>query len=263
MIFGNFLKKTPKMFGGNYETAYICNIFSCRDDNAYSLVKSSLVFVLVLVLRCEHQNFFCIIMPYAITRCAFPSAPLHRYFLIRSPERHSMLFVMIGFTTQDGHGTVKLFDKEQPHHLMTERHTGERKLFARTVVDCLREAVRTAHDKHQAAGTGGTTAVNIPRKVHRTEFLTALIEQHHPVSITEATQYQLSLAILLLLETERLGILEFGNDLHTEWDIMPHALGIVGNEGLHMAVGGLAYNDKMYFHNGNKTGPANRSVRNL
>ena len=58
MIFGNFLKKTPKMFGGNYETAYICNIFSCRDDNAYSLVKSSLVFVLVLVLRCEHQNFF-------------------------------------------------------------------------------------------------------------------------------------------------------------------------------------------------------------
>ena len=47
MIFGNFLKKTPKMFGGNYETAYICNIFSCRDDNAYSLVKSSLVFVLV------------------------------------------------------------------------------------------------------------------------------------------------------------------------------------------------------------------------
>ena len=46
------------MFGGNYETAYICNTFSCRDDNAYSLVKSSLVFVLVLVLRCEHQNFF-------------------------------------------------------------------------------------------------------------------------------------------------------------------------------------------------------------
>ncbi len=58
MIFGNFLKKTPKMFGGNYETAYICNIFSCRDDNANSLVKSSLVFVLVLVLRCEHQNFY-------------------------------------------------------------------------------------------------------------------------------------------------------------------------------------------------------------
>ena len=46
------------MFGGNYETAYICIVFSCRDDNAYSLVKSSLVFVLVLVLRCEHQNFF-------------------------------------------------------------------------------------------------------------------------------------------------------------------------------------------------------------
>ena len=78
MIFGNFLKKTPKMFGGNYETAYICNIFSCRDDNAYSLVKSSLVFVLVLVLRCEHQNFLCTQNQYCLCNIAIPH-PLYAF----------------------------------------------------------------------------------------------------------------------------------------------------------------------------------------
>ena len=155
---------------------------------------------------------------------------------------------MIGFAAQDGHGTVKLFDKEQPHHLMAECHTGERNLFARTVVDSLGETIWAANDKHQTACTGGTTTVNIPRKFHGTEFLATLIEQRYPVSIAEAAQYHLSLALLLLLETERLGIPEFGDDLHAKGDIMPYAFGVFGNKGLHMAVGCFPDNDKMYFH---------------
>ena len=66
------------MFGGNYETAYICIVFSCRDDNAYSLVKSSLVFVLVLVLRCEHQNFLYTQNQYCLCNIAIPH-PLYAF----------------------------------------------------------------------------------------------------------------------------------------------------------------------------------------
>ena len=66
------------MFGRNYETAYICIVFSCRDDNAYSLVKSSLVFVLVLVLRCEHQNFLCTQNQYCLCNIAIPH-PLYAF----------------------------------------------------------------------------------------------------------------------------------------------------------------------------------------
>ena len=112
-------------------------------------------------------------------RCLHPST-------YDSEQPKGALFVMIGFAAQDGYGTVKLFDKEQPHHLMAECHTGERNLFARTVVDSLRETIWTANDKHQTACTGGTTTVNIPRKFHGTEFLATLIEQRYPVSIAEA-----------------------------------------------------------------------------
>ena len=58
-----------------------------------------------------------------------------------------VLFVVVWFTAEDGHGAVELLNEQQPDHLMTESHLAEADLCIRTLIHCLTESVRPADDE--------------------------------------------------------------------------------------------------------------------
>ena len=58
--------------------------------------------------------------------------------------------MMVGFAFQNSEGAVKLFDKDESHHLVAEGHGRERHFGISAVVHLLREAVWPADDENQA-----------------------------------------------------------------------------------------------------------------
>ena len=154
------------------------------------------------------------------------------------------LFVVIGLAAQDGHGTIKLLNEEEAHHLMAESQTRQRNFLAATLINCGRKAIGTADYEDQPSGSGGTTTVDITRELYRTELLTALIKEHQPIAFGQTTQDEFALALFLLLETQRFGIAQLGNDLDAEGDIVAQTGGIVCNQRLQSPICGLTDNNK-------------------
>lgn len=58
-----------------------------------------------------------------------------------------VLFVVVGFATQNCHGAVELLNEQQPDHLMTESHLAEGDLGIRALIHRLTESVRPADDE--------------------------------------------------------------------------------------------------------------------
>lgn len=59
------------------------------------------------------------------------------------------LVMMVGFASEDSHGAVYLLGEEKTYHLVAEGHLGEREFGVGSVVDFLRETVRSAdHEYH-------------------------------------------------------------------------------------------------------------------
>ena len=52
---------------------------------------------------------------------------------------------MIGLIVYDGHCTIKLFYKDQPHHLVGEGHLGKRNFFVCSSIHFLGETIWTPH----------------------------------------------------------------------------------------------------------------------
>ena len=57
------------------------------------------------------------------------------------------LLMVVGFTAEDGHGAVELFNEQQPDHLMAESHLAEGDLGIRALIHRLTESVRPADDE--------------------------------------------------------------------------------------------------------------------
>ena len=57
--------------------------------------------------------------------------------------------MVVGLAFQNREGTIKLLDKNQAHHLMTEGHGRERQFGIGAVVHFLCETVRPTYDEHQ------------------------------------------------------------------------------------------------------------------
>ena len=63
-----------------------------------------------------------------------------------------LLFMMVGFTTDDGAGTVDLFGEGEADHLVREGHLRQGQLFVGTCIDGRGETVGTTDDENQPAG---------------------------------------------------------------------------------------------------------------
>ena len=61
--------------------------------------------------------------------------------------------MVIRLAFQDGEGAIELLDENQAYHLVAEGHGRERYFGVGTVVNLLREAVRSAHDEDQPLGS--------------------------------------------------------------------------------------------------------------
>ena len=58
------------------------------------------------------------------------------------------LLMMIGLPTQNGHGSIELFYKKQPYHLVREGHFAQRYLAISTLIYCVGKTIWTSNYKH-------------------------------------------------------------------------------------------------------------------
>ncbi len=128
--------------------------------------------------------------------------------------------MVVGFTSEDGHGAVELLSEDQAYHLMGEGHLGEGYFLAGAVVDLGGETVRPTNDEDESALHRRHLLLNVSRKLHGGELLAVLIEQHHIVAFVESCEDVSAFGILLLCLGEILGVLGIGDVLDFERHIM-------------------------------------------
>lgn len=66
-----------------------------------------------------------------------------------------MLVVVVGFVSEDGVSTVKLFQKEQSDHLVGEGHGGQRQHPLGSRIQFFRKAVGPTDEEYQFFGACG------------------------------------------------------------------------------------------------------------
>ena len=155
---------------------------------------------------------------------------------------------MIGFAAQDSHGAVNLLNKKQAHHLVRKGHAREAHLLGCQRVDGWCKSVGAAYDEHHSARHGVLALLQIIGKLHAAKFLASLVQQYDMVAIAQGFADEFSLALFLLLVCEGFRILEFGNHLQAEGDVVAHAVGVFRHKGVNTLVRGFADKDKMNFH---------------
>ena len=156
--------------------------------------------------------------------------------------------MMVWFAVEDGHGSVNLFHEQHAYHLVGERHAAEAYLFVPTLVNVFREAVRPSDDEDQSLRTCRHLLLHPCGKLHAGALAAVLVEEHDVVSRLQASQDEFSFALLLLVLTDSLRVLELGYDLDVEGDVVPDALCILLYDGGEAFVGGLAYHDEYALH---------------
>ena len=67
-------------------------------------------------------------------------------------HRALLSFVMVGFSFDNGAGTIDLLGTGEADHLVGKRHFRKRYLIVGSCIDILRESVRTTYDKKESPG---------------------------------------------------------------------------------------------------------------
>ena len=155
---------------------------------------------------------------------------------------------MVGLAAQDGHSAIDLFDKKQAHHLMRKGHARKAHLLGSEGVDGRSKTVGAAHNENQTARDAVLALLEEIGKLHAAKFLATLVEQHNVVALAQGLADEFALPLFLLFGRQGFGVLQFGNHLHAEGDIVGHAGSIFRHEGFDALVRGLADKDKMDFH---------------
>ena len=161
-------------------------------------------------------------------------------------------FVVIGFSLDDGTGAIELLGEDKTHHLVGEGHTGETDALGGTLIDGWGEAVGSA-DAEDKTADGMLLPGKPVGKRHGTELHATLVEKDEMVIGVQLPQYLLSLLLLLLLGSERLGVLQLGDYSDGERHVMPYPADIVGYTCLKMLVCGLAHEYQFCLHGGKGT----------
>lgn len=151
---------------------------------------------------------------------------------------------MIGFVVENGHGPVDLLDEEETYHLVGEGHLAEGDFLIGHTMDLLSKAIRAANNEDKAFGRGSHALLHPLGKVHGTTLTAMLVEQNKVVAGLKLLLQEFGLAFLLLVNAEVLGVLEFGNDLDVERNVMGDAIDILLDERRKAGVGSLADDNK-------------------
>lgn len=106
--------------------------------------------------------------------------------------------MMIRLMPQDGECPVELFDKDEAHQLMRERHLAKRNLLIGTVIDLGRETIGTSHDKHKALTAARHASFKPLAEVHRGALAAVLIKQHDMVTALDGGKQRFAFSCLLL-----------------------------------------------------------------
>ena len=128
--------------------------------------------------------------------------------------------MVVGFAFEDGHGAIALLHEEEAHHLMGERHLGERNLFFGQRVDFWRKTIGAANDKDQAAGARCHALLQIFGIFNGAKFAAAFVEQNEVVAVFQKFAYGFSFFGFLLFGSQRLGVFEFWDDFHFEGNVV-------------------------------------------
>ena len=83
--------------------------------------------------------------------------------------------MVIRFTFYNSTSSIESLGKDESHHLVGERHLGERDFLVGAVIDCLRETVWTTDDEDESAG-GGLLAFQPLGVFDASKLLSMLVE---------------------------------------------------------------------------------------
>lgn len=140
-------------------------------------------------------------------------------------KKQRELFVVIGFVPKDSHRPIQLFNKEQANHLMGESHLRKRQHIIGSVVNSLREAIRTTNHKGDI-GRGSELFLEMRGKVYRAELLATLIQQNQSHIRPDSRKNTFALHLFLLFKRE-FALLDIRNNLDFKRQVMRETLLIV------------------------------------
>ena len=147
--------------------------------------------------------------------------------------------MVVGFTFYNSACAIERLGEDEAHHLVGEGHLGEGYLLVGTAVYGIGESVGAADDEDESASRG-LLALQPLGILYASELLSVLIQQHHGVGGLNQLEYQFSLALLLLLFAEALGVLELRYRGDMEGHVVGDALGIVLDARHEVLVDGLS-----------------------
>lgn len=165
------------------------------------------------------------------------------------PHRNgTLLFVVVGFVVEDGHGAVDLFDEEEADHLVGEGHFGEGEFFVGAFVDAIGEAVRSTDDEDDLAGTAVHVVLNLFGEVHGAWSFAAFVEKDDVIGGLDTFEEFVGFTFFLLGLGKVFGVLDVRNFLDLELEVVFESLEVVVDKFDDEFVVGFADNEEEGFH---------------
>ena len=130
--------------------------------------------------------------------------------------------MVVRLAAEDGHGAVELFNKQQTNHLVAEGHLAEADFGICALVNRFAKAVRPAYDERQAACRGIEPGLQLFGKRQAAVLLAMFVQQYNKTAFY-SSQDGFAFQLLLLCFAQALGVLEVGNDLNVERNIVLEA----------------------------------------
>ncbi len=128
---------------------------------------------------------------------------------------------MIGLVPQDGKRAVELLDKDEAHQFVRECHFAQGDFLVGAVIDFGREAIGSAHDKHQPLAAARHAALEPLAVIDRGALGAVLVEQDHVVAGLECGEQCAAFGSLLLRLTHVAGVAHIPDVLDVEGYIVP------------------------------------------
>ena len=155
--------------------------------------------------------------------------------------------MVIRFALDDGASTIERLGEDEAHHLVGEGHLGEGNLLVGSAIDGIGETVWATNDKDKSASRC-LLALQPLGVFDASELLSMLIQQDDCVGRLDEFENEFSLALLLLLFAEALGVLELRDGGDGERNVVGDALGIVLDASNKMLIYGLSDQDEFCLH---------------
>ncbi len=134
--------------------------------------------------------------------------------------------VMVGFMPQDGKGAIELLHKDEPHHLVVERHRRKRNLVGGCLIDARGKAKCSTHDENHLTDAAVHLFLQIFGETYRGMLAPMLVQQHYSIGLVYPPEYLLGLPTLDFLGRGALLVLQCRDDLYLKVGVVRKPLHI-------------------------------------